>query len=191
MTTRRAKTKPKLSPKDIIKGGKLPENTLPICVRGDLAAQYEAGQAELAQAMLAQGDSLAGVDTTEIRERLDAIAEEMQAYTLEFKMRALKRPDWQALEDEHPPRQDEETGAVHKDDRRFGVNVSTFFPALLPKATIEPELDAEDWTDLLTEKLTDRQIAVLSNTAWNLNKDFYTAPFLSAASKKSPSSGSK
>lgn len=189
MTTRRAKTKPKLSPKDIIKGGKLPEQTVPICVRGDLAAQYEATQAELIRAQLEQGNSLAGVDTEPIVKRIEAIVEEMRDYTLEFELRALPPKDWQRLEEEHPPRAAEDGISVHHEDRRFGVDITTFFPALLPLAVVSPELDAEDWQLLLTEKLTNRQIAVLSNVAWNLNKDFISVPFLSAASKSRPSSG--
>ena len=182
-------TRKKPSVKNIIKGGKLPERTLPLCLRGDLVGQYEAAAADLVQAQDEGKKSLAGGDVSEIVARMEALHEQMQDSTIDFVLRALPPRKWRDLEDEHPPRQDPETGAVNAADRRYGVDITTFFPALLPLATVSPELDAEDWADLLGEKLTDMQVRALCNVAWNLNKDFISVPFSSAASKTNPSSG--
>lgn len=190
MTTRKKATA-KPSAKDMIKAARLPEQMVPLCLRGDLLSAYQAAETELNIALL-PSDSLAGstADTEALAEKVEALRTEMADYTLELTLRALPRLKWKAFESAHPPRMGED-GRVIEDDRRFGFDVSTFFPEVLPVSTASPELDAEDWTALLTEKLTDGQIESLCTAVWLLNQGQVSVPFSVAASRTLSSSGKK
>ncbi|MGC5019010.1 hypothetical protein [Micromonospora sp. DT47] len=165
--------------KDLIRGARLPEATVPLCLRADLVADYERTQRDLSAAQAAAGDSLAGSGgaAKALEDRLAALREEMVGSTLTVTLRALPSPRYQALMDEHPPRVVDD-----KMDRRdgvFGFNVDTFFTALARACTVAPELDAEDWAALLGDdgKLTDAQVEKLSTAAWKLNKKDVDLPF--------------
>jgi hypothetical protein len=166
---------------------RLPEETVPICLRGDLVAQFEKLERDLDKAQRKSANSLAGAGTRQLAQEIEALREEMEASTVVFHMRGMPDKRWQALTAQHPPRRTED-GDVHDRDKLLGVNSETFFPALVKASTFEPELDAEDWAVLLGEgeeegKLTHRQKDQLHTAAWRLNRRDVDIPFSYAASK--------
>src|SRR5690606_31840899 len=72
---------------------------------------------------------------------------------------------------------------VDERDKYIGVNTDTFFPALIRRSTVEPELDDEDWDLLLNERLTSRQFDDLANAAGSLNRRGVDVAFSLAASR--------
>ncbi|MFG3710127.1 hypothetical protein [Micromonospora sp. NPDC047730] len=177
--------------KALIRGAKLPETTVSVCLAADLVAQFEQRERELVNARRAAGSSLAGSSKArELAEQIEALRQEMAESTVDFRLRAMPRPEWRAFVAAHPPRK-VEGGKVHEDDAHLGVNAETFFDALVQKSTVSPELDAEDWRLLLDEKLTDRQFDELSNAAWALNRREVDVPFSHAASRILRSSGTE
>lgn len=159
---------------------KLPERTVPICLRGDLVADHEQAERELEQAEQKAVDSLAGSGAGQIAQRIEALEEQMREHTYDFRLRALPRAGWRALVDRHPPRRDEQNAIVDTD--RIGVNAETFYPAIVRACLVDPVLDEAQWQTLV-DSLTDRQFEDLADAAWALNRREVDVPFSRAASR--------
>lgn len=173
----------KSSIKTLIRQARLPERTVQVCLDAALVAEIEQAERELAQAERERGDSLAGgARPRAIAERIEALRQQMHDRMVVFRLRAMPRPQWAAFLDEHPPRKTD-SGEVDERDKYIGVNVDTFFPALIRRSVVEPELDDEDWDLLLNERLTSRQFDDLANAAWSLNRREVDVPFSLAASR--------
>lgn len=167
--------------KEKLAAAKLPEKPVPLCLRGDLQAQFEEMERQLAAAEKGNSGSLAGNGTRPIAEQIEALRNEMLEHTIDFRLRAMPRPEFKAFVAEHPPRKTED-GGIDDRDKWIGVNTETFFDALVRSSVFEPELDDEDWATL-DVALTDWQFEQLSDTAWGLNRREVDVPFSRAASK--------
>ncbi|MCG5464232.1 hypothetical protein MED01_002397 [Micromonospora sp. MED01] len=174
------------STKDRLKGAKLPERTVDICLRGDLQAEWEDLHRQLADAELAAAKDkrLAGDKRArDIGEQITAVQDQMRADTIVFRMRGLGRKRWDRLMKEHPPRKDND------EDTQLGYNADTFMEALIRACTYSPDdLDDDTWAELLGDdkadgKLTEWQFAQLQNTALALNVRKVDVPNSFAASR--------
>lgn len=177
---------------DRLKGAKLPERTVPICLRGDLVAEWEAAERDLGRAQKQPDDSMEGVGAGALAERIEALQVEMSEHTDNFRLRALPRHVFRTMVVAHPPRTDE-NNEIRREDVQLGVNRDTFFPALIRASVIEPELDDADWEALIGEAgvLTDRQFGDLEDAAWFLNRGEVNVPFSHAASRARRSTGTE
>ncbi|MFF0823065.1 hypothetical protein ACFYUR_22110 [Micromonospora haikouensis] len=175
--------------KSLLAAARLPERTVPICLRGDLTAEFEDLERQLDDALRTPATSLKGDGSGAIADRMEALRSEMLAHTYRFRLRAMTRPRWHAFVAEHPPRPDGDQ--VDARDRVRGVNVETFFPALVRESVVDPQLDAGEWDRLIGEVLTDRQFDELSTAAWSLNRGEVDIPFSPAASRMTRSSGTE
>lgn len=172
--------------KQKLKAARLPERSIQVCLRGDLAADFEAAERELRSAQESKSTGLEdGIGP--IIDRLDALRDEMREHSEEFRLRAMPQPKFRALMAEHPPRRDEE-GTLDAADASLGFNRETFFDSLLKLSVVSPELDDDDWTALL-DVLVDRQYQDLVDAAWYVNRSEVSVPFSSAASLAKRSSG--
>jgi hypothetical protein len=161
---------------EALAGARLPEKTVPICLRGDLQARFEELERQLVAAQRDTSDSLAaGSRPRELAEQIEALRREMADHTVTFTLRAVPRRAWTKLVADHPPREDNQV------DRVLGVNEETFISVLIREATVDPELTDDQW-DLLDEKLTEFQWQKLFNAAWSLNARDVDVPFSHAAS---------
>lgn len=167
--------------KEKLAAAKLPEKTVPICLRGDLQAEFEELERQLSEAEKKAGDSLAGSGARAIAQKIEALREQMLEHTVEFRLRAMPRPKWKAFVAEHPPRKAED-GSVDERDKWMGINTDTFFDVLVRASIVDPQLDDDDWATL-DANLTDRQFDQLSDAAWGLNRREVDVPFSRAASK--------
>jgi hypothetical protein len=175
--------------RDKLKQAKLPERTVPICLRGDLVADHEALERELKAAQDRPVDSLEGNGVGALVDRIEALQDEMREFTEDFRLRALPRRQFRELVAAHPPRRDPDSNDPVQEDAVLGVNRETFFDALIRAAVVEPELADDEWTELFDEKLTDRQYGDLEDAAWFLNRAEVDVPFSHAASRAKRSSG--
>lgn len=169
--------------KKMLSQAKRPERTVPVCLRGDLAADFEQVERQLEEAQKKASDSLAASGISELVDQLDALSAEMRKHTYDFRLRAMSRPAFRALVADHGPRRDPDTNEVLERDRYVGVNTDTFYDALIRACVVDPELDDEDWKTLLDETLTDKQFDALSDAAWYLNRGDVDVPFSRAASR--------
>jgi hypothetical protein len=170
--------------KALLGTAKLPERTVLICLRGDLVAEHEELERQLADLNRRPSDSLAGNGATEVAERIEALQEQMAASTVTFRLRAMPKPKWRALLAEHPPRRDDD-GNPNPEDAQIGVNLETFWDAIARACIVEPEIDDETWEILAGPegKLTDNQVGRLADAAWSVNRGDVDVPFSRAASQ--------
>ncbi|MEV4767804.1 hypothetical protein [Micromonospora humida] len=177
--------------KTLLAAAKLPERTVPLCLRGDLVAEFELLERQLDEALSVPAPSLEGDGAGAIAAQMEALRQQMREQTYPFRLRAMARPAWHEFVAEHPPRKDEESGEIDERDRVRGVNVASFFPDLIRRSVVEPALDNAEWSRLLDEVLTDRQFNELADAAWGLNRREIDIPFSPAASRMTRASGTE
>lgn len=166
---------------------KLPEMTVPICLRGDLAAEHELLDRQLEKLVDQPVAKLGGDGRGELKQRIQALEAEMESATYPFRLRALSRPAYREFTADHPPRKTD-SGAVDERDEGLGVNAETFFEALIRRCLVDPVLDDDSWARLV-DALTDRQYNRLADVAFGLNRRDVDVPFSHAASQLNRSSG--
>ena len=172
------------NPLDILRSAKLPETTVPVCVRGDLAAEVETLDKRLT-ALNGQSDRLVGnPEAREFAEQIEDLRQEMTDSTVVLRLRALPHRDYAKLEAAHKPR-DGEDG-----DKRTGFNLETFPAALIRASIIDPDLD-EDTFEGLAAVLTFQQWDNLFTEAYMLNRREVAIPFSASASRILQPSGEK
>jgi hypothetical protein len=177
-------TGPAADVKSILKRRRRRQSEENVCLRGDLAGEYE--QLEKRLADLPKNNKLSGdPQRQQILDDMDRIRAEMQRDTVTFVLRALPEAAFQALIDEHPPRRDGDD--IDERDARLGFDRSTFYRPLIRACTVEPELDDEDWDLLLGgDGLSPGDFHRLSLRALELNGQEVDVPFSPAASNGSP-----
>jgi hypothetical protein len=168
--------------KQMLAAAKLPEHVEPTCLRGDLAAEHEALNAELERLELDAVDSLAGNGGAELAEQIRALEEQMRESTYPVRLRALSMPDFRAFLAEFPPRMDAEGKISDEIDGLYRFNTETGFTELVRRSIIDPELDDAEFADLMG-KLTDNQFITLAIAANNLNRRDIDVPKSRAASR--------
>lgn len=170
--------------KQVLAAAKLPEDTVSLCLRGDMQVAFEAAEDELQQAQRGGSDSLAGNPAAvQAARRLERLRMDMAEYTLTVRLRALPRLEFRALVDKHPPRRKPD-GSLDERDKYVQVNLEAMGPALIRACAVEPaDFDDADWARLLDEVLTDRQYDELFEACWTLNRREVSIPFSHAASR--------
>lgn len=193
---------PDVDIKALLRSSRRAERSVPICLRGDLVAQFEELDRQLAEAATRSAAKpndtrLANPAVAEgqrLAEAMLALQDQMRSSTVMFRLRALAPKRWQELTAEHPPRKGDD-GKVHEEDQT-GVNMATFFEPLLRESVVDPVLDDDDWVllygrdepdpndpDAGHHGLSDAQFDLLSGAAWSLNRRVVDVPFSSAASR--------
>ena len=156
---------------DIIGSARLPEQTVKLCLRGDLVAEHAALDAELkalgewSPTSLAEADPRAGI-AAQVRDLEAQIA----ASETPFTFRALGRRKYRELVDAHPG----EPGT------RF--NADTFPRALIAACCTEPALTPTD-VDRLFDVLNEGAVEVLFMAAYTVNEGLTRVPFSATASE--------
>lgn len=185
----------------MLEAAKLPERTVDVCLAGDLVAQHEQLDRELAQASKsADANSLEGDPRIpDLAARIEALQDEMRAATYVFRLRALPPRRYRKLVAEHPPRRNDD-GELDQGDYNLGFNRDTLLHELLPLTVYDPQLTEAEWRDLLGDSETEAarleaeglevaegriaysQFMDLVNTAYVLNEGKISVPFSLAAS---------
>lgn len=172
--------------KSLIKKSRRPTATVEVCLRGDLATEYDQLERKLRD--LPASNKLGGdPEKPRLQAELDRIRQEMTEGTVPFVLRALSDADFQRLVDEHPPRR--EGDEINERDANSGFNRATFYPALVRVCTVDPDLDDEAWSMLLDDPdtaLSAGQFAALRIEAMAVNGKEVDIPFSSADSGPNP-----
>lgn len=167
---------------DLLADAKLPERTIPICLRADLAAEFDLLERDLADRQQRPTTSLAGSGAGELAKRIEALQAQMREHTYPFRLRALKRHQFRELVNAHPPRRGDD-GEIIESDRLSACNTEALFPALIQACVYDPQPTDEEWAVLLDEKLTENQFNDLAMGAWYLNQGSIDVPFSFAVSQ--------
>lgn len=171
----------KTNHKQLIKNAKPPEKVVQVCMRSDLAAEWEELERQLQEEQVKPSGSLSGnPEARRISEAMDALREQMAEHEIGFRLRAVPRRKYQAMIADNPPRKDDSL------DNAVGYNFDAFSEALIRISVVEPALDAEDWDALLGTDddsgiLTAGQYDALISAAGSLNRGNQGVPFSRAA----------
>lgn len=170
----------------LLTAAKLPEKIERVCTRGDLVAEFERLEGELKLARAKDENSFSGGESRAVVEKMDAIREQMQAASVNVRLRAMDKMRPIGLVAEHPPREDEVA------DKTLGYNQETYYTALVRESIVSfehddgttlaaSELNEEAWTALLSG-LSYRQFDNLVGAALLLNNRDVDVPFSHVAS---------
>lgn len=177
-------------------GARTPERTVPVCLRGDLVAELEDLERQAQQARANRSPSKEDATAAELVEQIRAKQDEMREATEVFRLRALAPRKYRALREKHPPRRDDE-GEPDRGDVSLGFNRDTFPHVLIPLCTVVPQLDEQQWHELIGDTetaalaleaegkadevvdglLSYSQFMALANTCWDLNEGDVSVPF--------------
>lgn len=162
---------------ELIRGVRLSEAHVPLCLRGDLLASREALERKLAEAhQLDQVNSLAsGGAARQVAEELEQLLAEIERNTHLFRFRALPRQEFRALQDKHPPRPDSDV------DRAIGGNMETLQAPLIEACCIDPAMTLQQVEELL-DVLSEGQAMELFGCALTLNRSRADLPKFETAS---------
>lgn len=163
---------------DILGAARLPEDSVEICLRGDLQRRHEDLERDLEEAKEAdkQASSLAeGGQARKIAEAIQTVEREMRQHTHPFAFRAKPVHEYRELVQQHPPREDNQFDAL------YGANMNTFPVAVIAACCIDPVMTVEQ-TEQLCEVLTDGQQMDLFLCAARVNRDRVDIPKSVAAS---------
>lgn len=156
------------------------EKSVPLCLDGPLAAEYERLEVLLREA--GPATSLGDESSAEaIAERMAALHEELLQARVWFRFRAQPKREWRALKGRLPVKQ------AGQNDDEAADEYHAWVCELVAATCYEPVMTAEQAHRLCegseqSEGLTDGQWAALINAAWQVNTDNPTVPFSAAAS---------
>lgn len=167
---------------DVIARAKLPEKTLPLCLRGDLQAEWEDLERQLkTEQDSTDDDSLAGnPKVLELADKMGALGKQMVASEVVFRFRGLDAKKYSDLLLKNKAPEGEETPE--------NLNWTTWPTALIAAAAIDPPMTYEK-AEELSQKVTARQWDDLYTTAQAVNTDKISVPFSYAASAIRASTG--
>jgi hypothetical protein len=167
---------------DLLAQAKLPELVVPVCIRGDLAAEHEQLDEQLTTLRrdldaddLRVGDPRSA-ELTALAERIQHLEAEMKAATVPFRFRAQNRSKKAAVLLANPPREGD------AQDKAFGANRDTYYAAMIRACLVDPEPASDEEFEQLLDVLSDGQFQELAAAAVNVSGGPVTAPFSRAAS---------
>ena len=160
----------------VLASSRLPERTVPICLRGDLVASFEELERDLHAAQEnPQNDSMAGnVEARAIAEQMEALRSDMLAGTVTLRLRAVTNPKWNRLVADHEPRDGNAA------DKSFGYNHEAFFPALVRACLVD--VTEAQWVALY-DAMSSGQFEQLSDAAVSVSRRRVDPPRSFAASE--------
>ena len=147
------------------------QDTMPVCLRGDLLDEYTRAVAALNAARDQAGDSLdGGGDTPRLAQQVEQLRAQVKAATVPVVLRALPDPDWAPLLAEHPPQEGSDLDKL----RGYG---DTFLPALVRACIHSPSMvDDQRWVKF-RRALSNATWSELTDRAWNINRKTVDVPF--------------
>lgn len=155
----------------IIDGASPPTTSVRICVAGDLSAQFEELEAQLAEAKNWKPDSLGDASPTrDLAQRMETLREQMREHEHTFTFRGLSTRAWSDLVAHHPPR----------DDKDEAWNLETLPVALIAACAVDPEMSVEQ-AERLCDRLSQGQWDELFSTAYRITVRKTDIPFSSLA----------
>ncbi|MER7361943.1 hypothetical protein [Nonomuraea wenchangensis] len=163
---------------DIIGRVKRPEKTVPICLAGDLQAEFEDLERDLqiARDQPAEGTLAGGANpmATQIAQQIMELRERMREYTTVFRFRGKPRKEYSDILAACPPSDEDREKGAEVDWEKFSV-------ALVSACAVEPVMSVDE-AGQLADELTQAQWDSLVTAAFAVNKRDVDVPFSFAAS---------
>lgn len=169
---------------EILALAELPEESVPLCLRGTLVAEFERLEQELLTAPT-QATSLGDVSAAlGIAQRMDELRQEMLASTEEFRLRARPALEWSNFYETRPEKVD------GQDRGEFNAAWHAWLCELVATTCYQPAMTADQVAALATS-LSGNQWGRLTDRAWAVNAQQQSIPFSAAASAALQATGGK
>lgn len=161
---------------DVIARAKLPERTLSLCLRGDLQAEWEDLERQLAAAQEnTRDEALSGnPDIRDLADRMVAVSEEMAGCEVVFRFRGLGAKTYSDLLVKNKAA-DDDPDAVE------GLDWTIYPTALIAACAIDPVMTIAQVGEL-SERVSARQWDDLFSAALATNRSQVSIPFSLSAS---------
>jgi hypothetical protein len=150
-----------------------------ITLRPDLLEAHEDAEYDLAKAREAwdakqqsgtrRNAEKQPAELVELAEKVTALEDEIDATRLIVTFRAMNKPEWQALIEKYPPRQE------NLPDQIAGYDREAVKTALVRECLIEPEFDDESWAEL-ENVINPSEWETLAETAYQVNSGVVDTP---------------
>lgn len=154
-----------LSVSQILAARKLATKSLPVCMRGDVLADIQELERQINQLRSDDDDPrMVGANTAtagELAEQIRDLEEEAERYTINLRLQAVERGDWNRQVDLHTD-EDPDSGERKLDLAALCVDI-------FPDTIIAPEMTAGEQTAFLTG-LTEGQWEEIMQAIWDLNR---------------------
>lgn len=162
---------------EILAGAKLPETSVRLCLNGELTAELEQAERELAAASRVIPTSLSGATgVQDATARVEAARAAVQEQSVTFRLRGITSRRWSDLVAENPPR-DGNAG-----DRALGYNSDTLFENLVSACLVDPQVSSPQELEALIDALSAGQWDVLVEAAIAVSRRKVDVPFSPPAS---------
>jgi hypothetical protein len=182
-----------LSIGDVLARARKPEDSVTLCLRGDIVAEYEDLKRQLAGASEAV-ESLGDVSpAATIRQRMADLAGEMVSESVTFRLRAMPSKDWSDLFAVMPEPPKPAEGSEDIPDEAaaaFRDAWHNWVCTILAGTCYEPGMTTDE-ADQLAVALSKPQWDELTNAAYGLNTEKQTIPFSVAAFASPPATTPK
>lgn len=167
---------------EILASARRPEDTVPICTRGDLVSQWQALERRLEHAPTAPANLGERAEATVIAEQMAELREQMADAEEQFHLRALPPRQWVKFHATFPVKGKDET------DDDYSDRIYAWTCKAVSLTCVQPAMTPEQ-VDELVPLLSTRQWVGLSNGAVMLNTGEISLPFSVAASALTQDSG--
>lgn len=169
---------------DILAQARRPEDTVELCLRGDLVAQFHALERELVDAPRVAASLADRSPAAVLAERITALREQMDAAKVTFHLRALPPREWSDYDATRPNKADDET------DDAFRARFFGWTAGLVSRCLVDPVLTPDQVAEVV-DVLSAKQWDQLADAAWLVNTGQVSVPFSAAASALTPSDAPK
>jgi hypothetical protein len=149
-----------------------PTDVVPLCLRGDLIAEWKRLEQAFRDASTTIDDDVTAsgrsATAAKLAREMEALREQMQAATEVFTLQASRRPEWLAMYASHKPDDGDEAGK------------EAFAVAIVAAAATDPVMTPAQ-AEELRDELTDGQWEVVVKTVMALNRTSPGVPYSQAA----------
>lgn len=164
---------------ELIDQAQLPRRAVTVCVRGDLVAEFQRLEDQLAEhneKKVTDKRLTGSPEGRKIAEQMETLRTKMRDASIELTVEAFPGTEWRSMKAEHPL-PDEPA----PQDLVVRANAQTLFNDAVPKSIVEPDLTDEQW-DKLNRKLPDGEFQRLVDAVYELNEGSVAVPKSRAAS---------
>jgi hypothetical protein len=168
---------------DVLAQAKLPEDTVPICLRADLAAEYKRLERDLKGASTEAVSLAEPAPAKSIAKRMEELHAQMRAAETPFNLRALPSQEWAELYGRLPKRGKDEPEEEFRRTKSY-----PWFAELVARTVIDPAMTV-DQVGQLVAVISGGQWNTLADACWTLNAEKEQIPFSVAAFALTAASG--
>lgn len=164
---------------EVIAGARRPETAVPLCLRGDLDAEWRELERQLPNASRVAANLGERSEASVLAEKMAALREQMLEAERVFRFRAMHPRVWSDFHATQPEKGKDE------DLAEFKARWFAWVCKLVSDCAIDPVMTPEQVAELV-DVLSGAQWDQLSNAAYGLNASRQAIPFSAAVSALTP-----